>query len=419
MSIQKTIKRAIITPTFQPHFKYVIKYLKSAMKYLSDPENIVFVFTVSESDVEVLDKLIESYKSKLNIEIVSFDSIIEKFNLPYSDKDLLVKYGKFSYQTLKKFYTMLYTDYEQFLVLDSESMFIKETQIDNLFNEFFSSPFITVCNLSSLRQVGDFKRKVMENIAFVIDREKDDTIESDVLSIKDTWFLENFIWFYSRDILIDMFEEIGNPLSIVDEIYENIPKTNREQGIFEICLYQAYLYKNNNRYNYGIIDTNTILSTLNKLEHKAYEKYKNEYFSLWQGEFGILEMAMTLLNKDNYKIMAQIFSEYKFNIVRCDFTNLHNYKAQMEFLTIFSPNILAASQNHTWGINHNTREKIWCLLVWNNVFARYIYNDIKNILRPITPFVMWLKYPYYLGKHSILWAKGLVENVNIFIKNED
>lgn len=32
------MKRAIITPTFKPHFKFVEKYLDSAARYLKDPE---------------------------------------------------------------------------------------------------------------------------------------------------------------------------------------------------------------------------------------------------------------------------------------------------------------------------------------------------------------------------------------------
>ena len=46
------MKRGIITPTFEPHFKFVLKYLDSAEKYITDPENITFYFTVSEGDVE-------------------------------------------------------------------------------------------------------------------------------------------------------------------------------------------------------------------------------------------------------------------------------------------------------------------------------------------------------------------------------
>ena len=58
------MKRGIITPTFEPHFKFVLKYLDSAEKYITDPENITFFFTVSEGDVEKLSKLLVNFENK-------------------------------------------------------------------------------------------------------------------------------------------------------------------------------------------------------------------------------------------------------------------------------------------------------------------------------------------------------------------
>ena len=87
------MKRGIITPTFEPHFKFVLKYLDSAEKYITDPENITFFFTVSEGDVEKLSKLLVNYKNKLNIKVLCFDELLRKHNVPYGDKKLLLKYG--------------------------------------------------------------------------------------------------------------------------------------------------------------------------------------------------------------------------------------------------------------------------------------------------------------------------------------
>ena len=81
------MKRGIITPTFEPHFKFVLKYLDSAEKYITDPENITFYFTVSEGDVEKLSKLLVNYKNKLNIKVLCFDELLRKHNVPYGDKN--------------------------------------------------------------------------------------------------------------------------------------------------------------------------------------------------------------------------------------------------------------------------------------------------------------------------------------------
>ena len=90
--------------------------------------------------------------------------------------------------------------------------------------------------------------------------------------------------------------------------------------------------------------------------------------------------------------------------------------AKKLFLDILSPNVLAASQNHIWGVNDTLRDKIWNLLVFNNSFARFIYADMKNIIRPIKPLLAWIRYFYYLTKHSALWLKGLLENIKTFKK---
>lgn len=423
------MKRGIITPTFEPHFKFVLKYLDSAEKYITDPENITFYFTVSEGDVEKLSKLLVNYKNKLNIKVLCFDELLRKHNVPYGDKKLLLKYGKFSYQTLKKFYTMLESDCDQMLVLDSESMFINKTNINQMFDNFFSSPFITVCNLDLLSKVGFFKSKVMENISIILDSGTEKSIDeknsaykkvelynSNQSSLTDIWFLENFVWFYDKSILTKMFEVLGNPFSIIDNLYINSPVENREQGCFEICLYQGFIYKYNEEFNYEIIHTEELINDTFKDHTKLYQKYEKDYYSLWGGEFGFIEMAMALLTDKNYSLFAQSFKKYKFNIIRCDFTNLNNYKAQKLFLDILSPNILAASQNHIWGVNDTQRDKIWNLLVFNNSFARFIYKDLKNIMRPIKPLLIWGRYFYFLTKHSVLWLKGLLENIKFFKK---
>ncbi|TDQ57893.1 hypothetical protein EDC45_0959 [Mesocricetibacter intestinalis] len=413
------MRRAIITPTFQPHFKFVKKFLDSAIEYLVDPENVTFFFTVSESDFDKISVILEQYKSKLKIEVIVFERLLERFNLKYSDKKLLFKYGKFSYQTLKKFYTMLYIEYDQMLVLDSESMFIRKVRISNLFDLFFNNPFITICELDYLPKTGWFKQKVMENISLVLSKEAfDNKLEKTEMVKKydNIWPLENFVWFYDKNILNDMFNDLGDPLSVVDYIYQNAPSENREQGCFEICLYQTYIYKNNKKYNYSIFKTGEILNSSFGNNPKLYDKYEELYYRLWQGEFGILEMVMCLLTENNTRELAESLKKYNFSIIRCDFTNLSNYKYQKEFLDIVKPSILAASQGHIWGVNNNLRTKIWNLLVFNSAFARYIYRDLKNIFRPFKPFFYWLRSFYYIGKHSCLWAYQLATNLNILKK---
>ena len=373
------MKRGIITPTFEPHFKFVDKYLESAMEFLEDPNEVTFFFTVSEKEIDKLESLIAKYKSKLNLKILSFENILKHFDVPYTNWELLNKYEKFSYQTLKKFYTMLFLeDYEQFLVIDSESMFVRPTNIKRLFDNYFNEPFITKSR--------KFYKKP-----------------------------ENFIWFYDRKIMLDMFKNLGDPLSLVDKVYNyKYPGV----GLFEICIYHGYIYQYNDDYNYGynVFDADKIIKETFIDNDELYDNYIKQKNTMWSGMLGALELTMNFLNEKNYSKLAEAFKRYNFNIIRCESTDFSTYKYQKEFLDIAKPNILSASQNHTWGVNNQLKTRLWKLMVFNNKYARWIWFDMKGLLRPLSPLYRWLRLFYLISKHGLIWAKQVLDNLDILKK---
>ena len=193
------MKYSIITPTYKGHFKYIEKYLKSINKYLLDKRDVSLIFTISKDEEKEFNQIIKPYTNSLNIEVLIFEDLLSHFNIQKSPNLLLEKYKKFSFQTLKKFYTMLYSNSDYFLVLDSESMFVKSTTIKKHFENFIKNPFITASDLSEI-QIDNFKEGVIENINNLIGKQS------------NKWFLENFVWFYDKKILNDMFSSLGQPL---------------------------------------------------------------------------------------------------------------------------------------------------------------------------------------------------------------
>ena len=403
------MKRGIITPTFEPHFKFVDKYLESAMDFLEDPNEVTFFFTVSEKEIDKLESLITKYKSKLNLKILSFENILKHFDVPYTNWELLNKYEKFSYQTLKKFYTMLFLeDYEQFLVIDSESMFVRPTSIKQLFDNYFNTPFITKSR-KFYKKPENFNNQVIENYSLILD---EDTSKQ---KTKYLWFLENFVWFYDRKIMIDMFENLGEPLSLVDKVYNyKYPGV----GLFEICIYHGYIYQYNDVYNYGynVFDADKIIKETFIDNDELYDNYIKQKNTMWSGMLGALELTMNFLNEKNYSKLAEAFKRYNFNIIRCESTDFSTYKYQKEFLDIAKPNILSASQNHTWGVNNQLKTRLWKLMVFNNKYARWIWFDMKGLLRPLSPLYRWLRLFYLISKHSLIWAKQVLDNLDILKK---
>lgn len=399
------MKKAIITPTFKPHFKYVEKYLESAVKYVKDPENVTFVFTVSDNEVSEFLLLANKWSGVLNFEILSFEKLLKEFDVPYTNKELLLKYDKFSYQTLKKFYTMLHIkDYEQYLVIDSESMFVRETSIRDLFNNYFEKPFITYSR-KYYKEPSNFNNQVIENYSLILDESVKEP------KVKYLWFLENFVWFYDRKILHDMFKKLGDPLSIVDKVYHY---KYASVGCFEICLYHGYIYQNNHLYNYTILDADQIIKDTFAGHDELYANYIDQKNAMWSGMLGLLELTMNFLNKDNYKLLAKSFQKYKFNIIRCESTELKTYRFQKEFLEILEPNILSASQNHVWGENSNFRTKVWKLLFVNNLYARYIHHDLMELIKPLKPLYIYIKRFYLIVKHFLIWSKQTLKHSDIF-----
>ncbi|WP_443842563.1 hypothetical protein [Faecalibacillus intestinalis] len=391
--------RCIITPTYVNHFKYIRKYLESFLKYVNDKENVTLIFTISNNEKDKFNEVISDFKNKCDIKVLIFEDILRYYNVPYTNEELLFKYKKFSYQTLKKFYTMLYCNYKQMLVLDSETEFITETNIKNLFIDYFSNPFITFCDNTKLPYIGDFKKGVIYNCKLILNMSN------------DYWFLENFVWFYDKDILNDLFANYGTPIEIVDKIYKNTKYQYLEPGCFEICLYQSYLYMNKDKYNYRVLDSTELLKIYLK---KDYTKYINDYLNLLHGEFGLLEMSMVLLKNHNYMLLAQLFKDNNISVMRCDYSNFENYYLQKKFLNFYSPKILAASQNHCFGINDKIYYKFKMFSLYNNKYAHFIYHDLNFILEPFKFLFYRFRALLYIFKNLFLWFVEIVKNLKVF-----
>lgn len=385
------MKYAIITPTFEPHFQFVEKYLESYKTFVSDKDSVTLLFTISKDEACAFKKITDKYRDGVKFETLFFEDILKHFSIELTPDELLEKYKKFTFQTLKKFYTMLYFDADRFLVLDSESMWVRKTCMKDVFEEFFNAPFIAASSISKRTFVHDFTQSVNDNVDFLLKKPC------------DKWFLENFVWFYDKNILNDMFKAFGSPIEMAQKVYNLKDKQKRDSGVFEIELYQAYLYHNNEKYKYKVLDVDNILK--NNLTFCELKKYINSYNNFFEGNCGLLEHSMILLTKNNWKILAEIFKQYRFNIIRCDHSNLDNVILQEKFLDIVQPNILAASQGHAFGVGDKyeilvNRNKY--LAKMEKHFHKIIFAPklkLKFLIEPIALALYGFKYLFYKQKN--------------------
>lgn len=328
----------IITPTYRNHFMFIPAYLDSFCRYVTDKEKVPIYFLVSGDEYYDFCNLIRPHAEGLRVHVLTFEALLEFFGVQDTPDHLLKKFGRFSFQTLKKFYTMLYAKKSRYLVLDSESVWIAPTSMEAEFETYFKAPFVPYSPLT-LRGEKKLGCNATENVEHLLNH------------VTDIWCLEGFSWFYERHILEEMLEELGGPLKAVQSVYEFDKKNKRFLGLMEIILYTVYLEK-----CYG--DQYEFVNVYDKfqsaLNSKEFHTYIQNIEAFYLGESGVAEHMLQFLSWENWKPLAALYKEKHFNIIRCETNSDESYVLQKKFLKAADTKILAASQNHRFLPNPTT-----------------------------------------------------------------
>ena len=367
------MKYAIVTPTYVKHFVFIKSYLSSFRKYVADKENIKLYFIISRSEREVFEREITPYK-ELNITTLIFEEILEFFGVHETSEKLLKKYGRFTFQTLKKYYGLLFIPEEKSLVLDSESVWINETKMSKLFEDFFSSPRLLGSSLDKRPRSFPFFWQFIENINFLMGQKC------------SYWFLEDYMWFYEKKILQALIKKYGSPIQLAEKLFQPHPRlTDRNDayhGIFEIILYQNFIYFNQKKYHYNFFNVDTVMEKY--LSCEEINQYRETFYKLYKGGCGVLEHACLLITDKNIQGLSHVFKKLGILILRCNLTNNKNlYKLQRSFLRLIQPTILASSQEHAWGVSRQV------LLLDKNLFK--FKKHFSKFMAPILNFGKWIK----------------------------
>lgn len=359
------MKNCILTPTFSGHFQYLKNYLDSFQENVTDKENTVIYFIVNESEIKSLRKILKKWE-KLDLHILSFEDILRKFNIEISPEILLEKYGKFSFQALKKFYGMLYLEkYQHFLVLDTESIWLNKTSMNDMFLNFFEKePFIIYSNVKKRLLTSKSNQEASDNINYILK------------SNCDKWFVEQYIRLWDVNILKDLFAKYGSCLEIVDRIYNKEKDYTPKLGLFESVLYDQFIYENCKKYGYKVIDLDQECDKY--IDKKVMNKYRENLANIWNGSCGLLESSSILLDKSNYLGFANVFKNNNLNIIRIE-TEPQNYHWQKEFLKIVQPKILTCSQENLFGVNKNLKNFLIICRLKTKKLNKFLsmYNKIK------------------------------------------
>lgn len=355
------MKNCILTPTYEGHFKYIKEYLSSFYKYVVDFQDITICFTLSSNyEKEAFNRIISPYIDILNIEVYIFDEIIKSFGIEEDTEVLLKKYGHTSYQMLKKMYSMLYIPAERFFVLDSEAVWIKPTKMLDLFDSFYSNPFVIVSDFETRRITDDCLKDHFDTTNYILG-----------YSMKKMPF-EHFVWFYTKDIIRAVTEKYGSPYDMMIKVYDwEMATKGKSVGLMETMLLLNYIYENASSLGYTIIDVETELNKY--LGDRKFESYIKEFFKTTKGcQLGLLEFPCDRLNKDNLEGLSSLFNSNHIFITRCDVVSLMNLQKIKIFFHKGNICILAVGQDHIFLPNIGKTE----------VISR-LYNGTKNHLKLI------------------------------------
>ena len=205
---------AILTPTYFGHLQFIKKYLESVDKYVLDKENVKLYIVISLQDKEAFSQIHQQFKN-LNIHVVYFDFLLIKNGINIPEKDLLAKFDKFTYQTLKKLYAILTIPEDICLIVDSESMFISPVRVADLFEQFSKKKPLIYSDISKRSRCAPFFSKLVNT-------------HSKLLDIPKFWFLEHVNWFFEKHIIQDLVNELGSP-------YEIALKANKLKEQYSSC----------------------------------------------------------------------------------------------------------------------------------------------------------------------------------------
>ena len=296
-------KRCIITPTFKGHFEFIKLYLRSFEKFLKDREFPLY-FIISKKEETQFNKLIKPFLKKLNLNVIFIDDIFKKYKIPYTPDEFLGKYGSYSFQTLKKFYGALYIDMDQFLLLDSESMLIKPTNMNELFDNFFKAPRFWVSYLN------DRRKDYPNSPAY-----KGTISHCNLLNMEPKFYcIESFEWFYEKRILTDLLNEFGSPLEIVMNIQKF--SANKTEPVLEAFLYYQYIIKNHKKYNYNLLIVQDELKKF--LGENGYKHYLSRFEASDWWFCGVLEEFMANIDKVTESGFRKLIDHHKMSIIRSD-----------------------------------------------------------------------------------------------------
>jgi len=238
---------AIHIQTHLPHFKYTDKLICSFLKLTNIKTLKIPIYIIFDND-----NLINNFKKNYHydydlIHFLNIEKIINNFHLEFKEnrrnlfkKSIPIRWGSGgnrNYVAVKRTYSILELErlgYSYVWCLDSESLVLKNTDIESIINNNREKPLLTV------GKNGIQYKQIIE----ILFKYKYDCYKDISIRMNDFWFIHTKHFKSMIELLFNIHKQ---PISYF--------VNGSEQSIYEYYLYSLYL-KDNNTINLITIDDN-------------------------------------------------------------------------------------------------------------------------------------------------------------------
>jgi hypothetical protein len=391
------IKKAIITPTFSGHFGFVREYLKSFDAYLLD-RGMPIYFIIDRVEADEFAGITAPFEDRLSLHTVFLEDVFKKFKIDETPEEALGKYGRLSFQTLKKFYGGLYVGAEKFLLLDSESMLVKPTDMGALFDAYFKRPRLFLSRVADKQESykDGFTYCFIEAIAPLFGKKP------------EYWTYESYEWFYELKILEDLVEKLGSPIDIVRG-YRMPGRFPNVEGVLEALLYTSYIYYNNDRYGYAVhIVEDEFAKYFGEEECGRFFK---EFYASRFAICGVMECFMFFANKQNKGGFVRFLNDFNISSLRTELPeSAENYAAQKYIIDNSGVRFCPSSQDHWFGIKAGGLFGVKYRLLCQRELDK-LKRQVRIFADPIRGVVRWFLSPLKILKYSARIGIKCITNI--------
>lgn len=320
------MKRIVLTPTFRPHFPFNRDWLASLDAHAEDLDDFEAHFVVSKAELDDVHALVAEWP-RVRTKVHAFEDLLAESGYEVPTADLLREVGKFAFQCLKKLLALKHLDYDQALIIDSESLLLKPTRVTDAFESFYRDPFVCWSTLDHRNEhwYGHLGDTVNRNAGRLLG-----------VPYPKMHLLEYYGWFYDKRIVADMFAAL--PADLLAAVRGLGP----DKSIFECVLYDTFLFHHQERYGHRFVSVNELLRDY--LGDEAYGAYLSNFGGVWE-QVGIFEYVSKEVTESNLPQLVHLFNDKGMQFYRSEIFN-RNERAQERLIDETPITFLVSSENY-------------------------------------------------------------------------